>query len=50
MKIDQFVPLILETKADANINIQEDIDCPENKTIAKLIEETNDEQTIPTSG
>lgn len=50
MKIDQFVPLILETKASTEIDVQDDILCEENKTIAKLIEETNETKTIAPSG
>lgn len=45
MKNDQFVSSSLEIKEHATLNIQDDLFSPQNKTIAQLIEEANEEKT-----
>lgn len=45
MKNDQFVQSSLQVTQYPDFNIQDDLFSPQNKTIAQLIEEANEEKT-----
>jgi hypothetical protein len=45
MNIDPIIPSILHVTAKSDVNIENDLNCPENKTIAQLLQiEDNSEE------
>ena len=43
--ITNLTPSILEVKCCSNINVSNDLECGQNKSVAQLLEENNEEKT-----